>query len=463
MSTRTGSPEPSAADPDELVGALNALLAVLSLERIQLESPQDLTPSLLLAVLESMLRARLPVPPETRAARTKTARIEAMKVFLAVLETDVLHEDVGIADVDPRRLADGEWDECVFVAELLVWLARDMQYLPDEARQQEEPRAESSSMAASRSAAAMQEPDRSTATTTVNRPPMHAHKDSVTSMRTADSNPFIVRPRPRGLQQPNASTSYSMRRSYSPPSPMPSSHPSRSPSPTTATQTGSSLGLSFRPPRASSPARLPDDGDEEDGDHTQLCTCDPDASSASSATFCTCSHAGDDDHPPPPPDSPPTSRRRGSTPAADEYSRRRSAEPASRRPSFEPSTSRRTLLEPSSARRISQPPASRRSSSARRSSLDPASARRDTSAPAPVRYDGWIERVEGDVEAFEAAHPPQRRRPLARYYPVLTPGGARNPTRHVSPAQHTLALMNERARLLGELAKIRGAGAGRTR
>lgn len=49
-----------------------------------------------------------------------------MKVFLGVLECDVLpeDEDIGLADLDPRRLADGCWEETVFVGELLCWLGR---------------------------------------------------------------------------------------------------------------------------------------------------------------------------------------------------------------------------------------------------------------------------------------------------------------------------------------------------
>ena len=47
-----------------------------------------------------------------------------MKIFLGVLETDILQRDLGLSNVDPRRLAEGEWDEVVFVGELLCWVAR---------------------------------------------------------------------------------------------------------------------------------------------------------------------------------------------------------------------------------------------------------------------------------------------------------------------------------------------------
>ena len=114
-----------AFSPPTLVPTLNALLAALSLPFV-LTSPTDMTPSLLLAVLESILESRLPIPASIRASRSSLAKVEVMKVFLGVLECDVLpsDEDIGLADLDPRRLAEGGWEEIVFVGELLCWLGR---------------------------------------------------------------------------------------------------------------------------------------------------------------------------------------------------------------------------------------------------------------------------------------------------------------------------------------------------
>ncbi|KAG1758284.1 hypothetical protein EDD22DRAFT_850142 [Suillus occidentalis] len=111
--------------PPTLVPTLNALLAGLSLP-FGLTSPTDLAPSLLLAILESILESRLPIPASIRTSRSSLAKVEAMKVFLGVLECDVLPatEDIGLADLDPGRLADGCWEETVFVGELLCWLGR---------------------------------------------------------------------------------------------------------------------------------------------------------------------------------------------------------------------------------------------------------------------------------------------------------------------------------------------------
>ncbi|KAH7910827.1 hypothetical protein BJ138DRAFT_1152056 [Hygrophoropsis aurantiaca] len=116
---------------NNLVPTLNNLLGALALP-FTLESPTDLTPSLLLAVLESILESRLPIPQSIRESRSSSAKIEAMKVFLGVLECDVLEMDVGLSEVDPSNLALGMWDEIVFVGELLCWLGkrRGIIYVP---------------------------------------------------------------------------------------------------------------------------------------------------------------------------------------------------------------------------------------------------------------------------------------------------------------------------------------------
>lgn len=128
-------PTPSYAEPSEssaahyLVAYLNELDRKLGIP-VALESPCELTPSLLLAILESLTRQRLPIPPAVRAARDREAKVQAMKIFLGVLETDVLGEDVGLSAVDPRRLAAGEWDEVVFVGEVLCWLGKVFGFIP---------------------------------------------------------------------------------------------------------------------------------------------------------------------------------------------------------------------------------------------------------------------------------------------------------------------------------------------
>src|ERR1700722_11135666 len=104
-----------------LVSSLNTLLLRLQLT-ITLETPYDLIPSLLLAILESILESRLPIPAEVRESFSPANKVQAMKVFLGVMEHDVLQMDVGLSEVDPRKLAMGGWDEVVFVGELLCWL-----------------------------------------------------------------------------------------------------------------------------------------------------------------------------------------------------------------------------------------------------------------------------------------------------------------------------------------------------
>ncbi|KAH7885545.1 hypothetical protein F5I97DRAFT_1810344 [Phlebopus sp. FC_14] len=119
--------------PSTLLPSLNALLAALDLP-FTLDTPTDLTPSLLLAILESLINARLPIPATIRASRTRDARARAMLVLLGVLECDVLRDgwadNIGLGGVDPEKLADGGWDETVFVGELMCWLARRKGILP---------------------------------------------------------------------------------------------------------------------------------------------------------------------------------------------------------------------------------------------------------------------------------------------------------------------------------------------
>ncbi|KAH0826241.1 hypothetical protein J3R83DRAFT_5703 [Lanmaoa asiatica] len=124
--------------------SLNALLVALALP-FALDHPTDLTPSLLLAIFESLIGARLPIPSSVRQSRTRDAKSRAMLVLLGVLECDVLRgalcgaggvsvdgwvDEIGLGEVDPERLADGGWEETIFVGELLCWLARRKGILP---------------------------------------------------------------------------------------------------------------------------------------------------------------------------------------------------------------------------------------------------------------------------------------------------------------------------------------------
>ncbi|KZT09217.1 uncharacterized protein LAESUDRAFT_756860 [Laetiporus sulphureus 93-53] len=110
-------------DASELVASLNTLLHALDVSHT-LTSPQELTPSLLLTILEALLPAPLDIPLSLRHAHDTPSKMQAVKVFLGVLGGDVIQRDVGLSKVDPRRLARGAWEEVVFVGELLCWLAR---------------------------------------------------------------------------------------------------------------------------------------------------------------------------------------------------------------------------------------------------------------------------------------------------------------------------------------------------
>ncbi|KAJ4470082.1 hypothetical protein J3R30DRAFT_1222803 [Lentinula aciculospora] len=117
----------------QLVDELGVLLQALHLPII-LESPMDLTPSLLLAILESILASRLPLSPHLRNAllsncstskEAKNAKIQCMKIFLGVIETDILKTDAGLSRIDPKKLANGDWDEVVYVGQILCWIGKE--------------------------------------------------------------------------------------------------------------------------------------------------------------------------------------------------------------------------------------------------------------------------------------------------------------------------------------------------
>jgi hypothetical protein len=116
-----------------LVEQLNDLLQILNINlSIPIESPMDLTPSLLIGILESLLGSRIPFDDNAgmispgRIAIGDIKKVQDMKIFLGVLEHDILGMDVGLSDVDPRRLARGEWEDVVYVAEILCWIGTQL-------------------------------------------------------------------------------------------------------------------------------------------------------------------------------------------------------------------------------------------------------------------------------------------------------------------------------------------------
>jgi hypothetical protein len=86
---------------------------------------------MLLVMLESLLQDRLPIPNSIRESRSTSTRVEAMKIFLGVLSNDLLvksgfGETVinEVAEIDPKKLALGEHDECFVIGEVLCRFAK---------------------------------------------------------------------------------------------------------------------------------------------------------------------------------------------------------------------------------------------------------------------------------------------------------------------------------------------------
>ncbi|KIY71192.1 hypothetical protein CYLTODRAFT_487410 [Cylindrobasidium torrendii FP15055 ss-10] len=112
-----------------LTDQLNQLLDALGISLPGgIQHPTDLTPSLLLAILESLLQARLPISRELRRSKDHDAK---MKIFLGVLQHDVLQGSLELTSIDPRRLARGDWDAVVKIAEVLCWLGRNMDLIQE--------------------------------------------------------------------------------------------------------------------------------------------------------------------------------------------------------------------------------------------------------------------------------------------------------------------------------------------
>lgn len=107
----------------QVVSMLNHLLESLHLPII-IVSPTDLTPSLLFAILEVLLGQKLPVPSGSN--HHGDIKVQKVKLFLGVLETDILQQDIGLSRVDPRRLAAGQCEETLFIAKVLCLVGRQL-------------------------------------------------------------------------------------------------------------------------------------------------------------------------------------------------------------------------------------------------------------------------------------------------------------------------------------------------
>lgn len=134
---------------EHLVDDVNDLLKQLCLPLV-IETPYDLTPSFLLAILESILRDRLPIPSEIRTSTAQKSKIEMMKILLGVLEDDILEKDIGLSEIDPKRLAAGELDELIFVGQVLCQLGYEKLTLPRPSDNEDRNKAEEEARAAIR-------------------------------------------------------------------------------------------------------------------------------------------------------------------------------------------------------------------------------------------------------------------------------------------------------------------------
>lgn len=111
-------------DPLTLTAQLNALLQAIDLPFV-LTSPVDLTPSLLITILEFITQVPIPVA-HAIDQEDENRHIQTIKVFIGVVEIDFLQMDIGLSSLDPRLLAAGVWHEVVFVGEALCWIGEEL-------------------------------------------------------------------------------------------------------------------------------------------------------------------------------------------------------------------------------------------------------------------------------------------------------------------------------------------------
>ncbi|CAG7851143.1 SubName: Full=Uncharacterized protein {ECO:0000313/EMBL:CCA73741.1} [Serendipita indica DSM 11827] len=114
---------------EQLVESLNLLLDNVEIP-LQIDTLYDLTPSLLLMILENCLKSRLPLPDKLRRLQTPESKVEVIKMFLGVLGNDVLQVD--LSSMDPRRVSEGEWEELVYVGELLITASKNLGLLGED-------------------------------------------------------------------------------------------------------------------------------------------------------------------------------------------------------------------------------------------------------------------------------------------------------------------------------------------
>ena len=403
----------------ELTSYLNELIKKLGIP-VTVEAPCELTPSLLLAILECVTRRRLPIPQAVRRARDMQAKIQVMKIFLGVLESDVLQEDVGLSEVDPRRLAAGEWGEVVFVGEILCWLGKTNGFIPY-----------------------------------ANVPPPVA-RESVVYEESADypssSWHEYSRVRAQGQRQRKALT--------------PSTHSSN----TTRDSLDSSLSMMQAGPAAQSDTTVlsePPDTDierdtEQDLQTPSLSALDLFDAPSRIGVYRTST--------PPPPDAAHNDHEdsdEGSLYTRQNASASQFWDPAPQDVDDSVSSEEEHTTEVTAdASSLCHCP----SDAEPESPLARYTARR--AQPAGVRRSGWMQRVDDEQEmrsyvaAREARTPTANSTPRAQTPAFAAAAASKTPfarpvgrvvTRHTSPTQYTLALLNERAKLMEELASMKAA------
>jgi len=460
-----------------LVLTLNRLLRDLHLQTLQLEDLNDLTPSFLLVILEALLHERLPISKSIRESRSPSSKVEAMKIFLGVLADDLLVQGgfgetviSEVAEIDPRKLARGEYEECFIIGEVLCRFAMSRGLLqaihkdhspelpspqrgdgisvphPADETPNQVPRAPSPFSVADISPPSRREPQNSPTPSSSRSNP----KNTVSSSPTQSQRPSQAQQNPSVLIPIKRSTGKDARMAEA------SSHLAQSP----IIGGGFELGAeeTFAPEYHATTAFLADSSTasllSRSSSPTQsLCNCNRTFASEADSSYCTCGASH-------------TLPHLSSTLGEDDSNQ------------YHPSQSEATLLDEDNP--FTQFAQSRlpldllTSRTVSRTMLGAAGQMHVEDQtiyahPTLVRRSGHIERVDPDqdYEEFLRSHPHPQSSQLnshpqssfSRFRVSQMRDDRLGPTRHSSPSEYRLALLNERARLYAEIARARAEAA----
>ncbi|OLL25135.1 Centrosomal protein [Neolecta irregularis DAH-3] len=106
--------------PTDLLPSFNLLLAALYLPTVA--HPLEITPNLLIAFYESLLKSRLPIPIHDRLDNSDSARLRNIKLLIGTAAVDVLNVD--LSHIDPVAVVNRNPTAILDLVQVLVGVGR---------------------------------------------------------------------------------------------------------------------------------------------------------------------------------------------------------------------------------------------------------------------------------------------------------------------------------------------------